>query len=344
MNFGSDTTSPAHPRVLEALGRANSGYQPSYGGDVISARLRALLAETLDTEDFDFWLVASGTAANALALSCFCPPTGAILCHQEAHIERDERGAPGFFTGGASLRLLPGRGARIDPEAFEAALASNNPDFVHETPLHVLSLTNLTECGTMYSVAETLAFAGRARSAGLAVHLDGARLGNALAAANLRPSQLTWSCGVDVLTLGLTKTGAIGCELILLFGRARERFAQLRARAKRAGHMPPKMRYLAAQAEAMLTGGLWLELAASANAKAQLLSETFQAAGIGLEHCRQGNEVFARLESRDIQALRLAGASFYEWPDGSCRFVCSWTTTQEEISALRSVLEGSAKR
>ncbi|MGA1344292.1 MAG: threonine aldolase family protein, partial [Hyphomonas sp.] len=213
MNFGSDTTSPAHPRVLEALARANSGYQPSYGGDVITQRLRVLLAETLDTEDFDFWLVASGTAANALALSCFCPPTGAILCHQEAHIERDERGAPGFFTGGASLRLLPGRGARIDPDAFEAALASNNPDFVHETPLHVLSLTNLTECGTMYSAAETLAFSGRARSAGLAVHLDGARLANALAAANLRPSQLTWACGVDVLTLGLTKTGAIGCEL-----------------------------------------------------------------------------------------------------------------------------------
>ena len=342
MNFGSDTTSPAHPSVLEALARANSGYAPSYGNDAITARLRALLAETLDTEDFDFWLVASGTAANALALSCFCPPTGAILCHEEAHVERDERGAPGFFTGGASLRLLPGRGAKIDPAAFEAAVSRNDPDFVHETPLHVLSLTNLTECGTLYSAAETAAFADRAKSAGLAVHLDGARLANALATAHVPASQLTWKSGVDVLSLGLTKTGAIGCEIIILFGKAREKFPELRVRAKRAGHMPAKMRYLAAQAEAMLTGGLWLELAASANAKARLLSEVFEAAGIGLEYSMEGNEVFAKLEAGEIEALRTAGASFYEWPGGSCRFVCSWTTTEGDIAALQSSL--SAKR
>lgn len=342
MNFGSDTTSPAHPSVLEALARANSGYAPSYGNDAITARLKALLTETLDTEDFDFWLVASGTAANALALSCFCPPTGAILCHEEAHIERDERGAPGFFTGGAALRLLPGHGAKIDPGAFEAAIAKNNPDFVHETPLHVLSLTNLTECGTLYSAAETTAFAQRAKSAGLAVHLDGARLANALATAHVTSSQLTWKCGVDVLSLGLTKTGAIGCEIIILFGKAREKFPELRVRAKRAGHMPAKMRYLAVQAEAMLTGGLWLELAASANAKARLLSSAFEAAGIGLEYSMDGNEVFAKLEPDDIETLKSAGATFYEWPGGSCRFVCSWTTTEGDIASLQSVL--SAKR
>jgi len=324
--------------VIEALARANSGYAPSYGNDAITTRLRALLAETLDTEDFDFWLAASGTAANALALSCFCPPTGAILCHEEAHIERDERGAPGFFTGGAALRLLPGHGAKIDPAAFEAAISKNNPDFVHETPLHVLSLTNLTECGTQYSAAETTAFAHRAKSAGLAVHLDGARLANALATAHVPVSQLTWKSGVDALSLGLTKTGAIGCEIIILFGKAREKFPELRVRAKRAGHMPAKMRYLAAQAEAMLTGGLWLELAASANAKARLLSETFEAAGIGLEYSMDGNEVFAKLEAGDIEALRAAGATFYEWPGGSCRFVCSWTTTEADIAALRSAL------
>jgi threonine aldolase len=286
--------------------------------------------------------VASGTAANALALSCFCPPTGAILCHEEAHIERDERGAPGFFTGGASLRLLPGRGAKIDPAAFEALIAKNNPDFVHETPLHILSLTNLTECGTLYSAAETTAFAQRAKSAGLTVHLDGARLSNALASSNARVSQLTWTCGVDVLTLGLTKTGAIGCEIIILFGKAREKFPELRVRAKRAGHMPAKMRYLAAQAEAMLTGGLWLELAAQANAKARLLSSTFSLMGIDHKYLMEGNEVFVTLEPEDIEALKSAGATFYEWPGGSCRFVCSWTTTEGEIFALRSAL--SAKR
>jgi threonine aldolase len=344
LHFGSDTTAPAHPAVLEALARANTGYESSYGNDALTGRLRALLTETLDTEDFDYWLVASGTAANALALSCFCPSTGAILCHEEAHIERDERGAPGFFSGGASLRLLPGHGAKIDPAAFEAAIVANNPDFVHETPLYALSLTNLTECGTLYSGAEIAAFAQRAKSAGLAVHLDGARLSNALASTGARISQLSWTCGVDVLTLGLTKTGAIGCELIVLFGKAREKFPELRVRAKRAGHMPPKMRYLAAQAEAMLTGGLWLELAGHANAMAAQLSSVFSAAGVDHAYPSQGNEVFVNLTPGEIASLRAQGAVFLEWPSGSCRFVCCWTTTEADLRALGAALAHAAKR
>ncbi len=338
MNFGSDTSAPAHPAVLDALARANTGYQPSYGDDAVTARIRALLAETLHTEDFDFWLVASGTAANALALSCFCPPTGAILCHEEAHIERDERGAPGFFTGGGQLRLLPGFGAKIDTAAFEAAIAGNKPDFVHETPLHVLSLTNLTESGTAYHPAEITAFAARAREAGLAVHLDGARLTNALEGTGATPGQMSWMCGVDVLTLGLTKTGAMGCEIIILFGEARAKFQELRIRAKRSGHMPAKMRFLAAQAEAMLAGGLWLQLGAQANRMARLLSATFAALGIDHKYLMQGNEVFVTLAPGDITKLQSAGAKFYEWPGGACRFVCSWATAEEQIHQLRAAI------
>lgn len=338
MNFGSDTTAPAHPSVLEAMARANSGYEPSYGDDAVMGRVRKLLCDTLGTEDFDFWLVASGTAANALSLSCFCPPTGAILCHEEAHIQRDERGAPEFFSGGGKLHLLPGFGARIDPAAFETVVAANNPDFVHETPLHVLSLTNLTESGTAYTAGEIAKFAGRAREAGLAVHLDGARLGNALASTGATVAEMSWKSGVDVLTLGLTKTGAAGCEIILLFGRARAKIQELRVRAKRSGHMPAKMRFLAAQAEAMLSGGLWLKLAGHSNKMASILARGLEQRGIRLAFPCDGNEVFAVLPDEVAGKLKAAGGVFYSWPGGSVRFVCSWTTQEDEIAALIAAL------
>ena len=231
MDFSSDTSAPAHPKVLEALMRVNDGYQPSYGNDAITAELRGLLSRVLETEDFDFWLCASGTASNALALSCFCPPTGAILCHEEAHIARDERGAPEFFSGGGKLQLLGGDHARIDETALHTALARNNPDFVHETPLHVLSMTNLTESGTAYPARQIEAYAAVAKSHGLTVHLDGARLANALVSTGASVADMSWKAGVDVLCLGLTKTGAIGCEIIILFGEARSRFRDLQARA-----------------------------------------------------------------------------------------------------------------
>lgn len=338
MNFGSDTIAPAHPAVLDAMIRVNSGAEASYGNDAVTARLRDVLARTFETEDFDFWITASGTASNALALSCFCPSTGAILCHEEAHIERDERGAPEFFSGGGKLRLLPGFGAKIDPDAFDRAVAENNPDFVHETPLHVVSLTNLTECGMAYQPEEVARFAAAAKAAGLTFHLDGARFANALAGTGASPAGLSWKAGVDVLTLGLTKTGAMGCEIILLFGAARAKAAELRTRAKRSGHMPPKMRFLAAQAEAMLSGGLWLELAAHANAMARKLCGGFERRGFQLAYPCGGNEVFVQLPAPVTEKLKAEGAAFYPWPGGASRFVCSWATQEAEIEALLAAL------
>ncbi len=335
MDFSSDTAAPAHPKVLEALQAANSGHAASYGGDALTARLRDRLGEVFETEDFDVWLTASGTAANALALAALCPPTGAILCHEEAHIERDERGAPEFFTGGAKLRLLPGTGARIDEDALRGALAAINRDFVHEPPAEVLSLTNLTECGCAYGSAEVGHFAALVHGAGLKVHLDGARLANALASNGASPAEMSWRAGVDALCLGLTKTGAIGCEIILLFGPAREQFDALKARAKRAGHMPPKMRYLAAQALAMLEDDLWLELAGEANRRARQLANALCAeAGVRLAYPVDGNEVFVALPAELEASLRQRGAAFYPWPGGLSRFVCSWVTREAEIEAL----------
>lgn len=338
MDFSSDTSAPAHPKVLEALMRVNDGNQPSYGNDAITAELRGMLSRVLETEDFDFWLCASGTASNALALSCFCPPTGAILCHEEAHIARDERGAPEFFSGGGKLQLLGGDHARIDETALNEALARNNPDFVHETPLHVLSLTNLTESGAAYPASQIEAYATAAKSHGLTVHLDGARLANALVSTGASVADMSWKAGVDVLCLGLTKTGAIGCEIIILFGAARAKFRDLQARAKRSGHMPPKMRYLAAQAIAMFTDDLWLELAGSANERARDLVTALDEQGVELAHPVDGNEIFARLEEGQVARLRSAGATFYPWIDGSHRLVTSWQTSRRTIEQAASAL------
>lgn len=339
MDFASDTTAPAHPNVIDAIAAVNTGSASSYGADEVTVRVRELLAETFETDDFDFWICASGTASNALALSVMCSSIGAIACHREAHIERDERGAPEFFTGGAKLRLLPGTGAKIDETALRDALMQNNPGFVHETPLETLSLTNLTECGTAYPVETVRQFADLAKAEGLNVHLDGARLANALVSTGAAPAEMTWKAGVNVLTLGLTKTGAIGCEIILLFGDMRGQFEALKARAKRSGHMPPKMRFLAAQAEAMLRDGLWLKLAAEANQNAKNLADLLRAQpGVDLAYPTDGNEVFAILPGAIEDRIKGGGVKCYPWPGGSYRFVCNWATPQSDLDALEALL------
>lgn len=337
MNFSSDTSAPAHPAILEAMAAVGRSYEPSYGADGHTARARAALSEVFET-DLDVYFVSSGTASNALALSVLCPSTSAIACHEEAHIERDERGAAEFFTGGGRLALLPGAHAKIDPEALRARLARVQPAVVHETPVAVLSLSNLTESGAAYSPAEVAALADIAKSAGLWVHMDGARFTNAMLATGASPAGLSWKAGVDVLSFGATKNGAAGCEAVMLFGRARKLFEDLRIRAKRAGHMPPKARYLAAQMSAYLQNGLWLELAANANAAAAALSDVLSAHGAVLRHPVDGNEIFADLDQEAVRRLEATGAAFHRWPDGSIRFVCSWATGEGEIRNVARVL------
>lgn len=340
MSFMSDTAAPAHPAMLEAMARVNTGAAASYGADAETARAHALLADAFET-DVAVWLTASGTAANALALATLCPPTGAVACHEMAHIEHDERGAPGFFTGGASLRLLPGARGRIDQDALGAALARQDRGFVHETPIDVVSLTHLTELGAAYSPDAIAAVAAQAHAAGCRVHLDGARLSNAVVGARTALADVTWRAGVDVVTFGQTKNGALGCEAIVLFGAARDRLDDLRARAKRAGHMPPKMRFLAAQMTAALKDDLWRTLAERANAAAQRLADGLAATpGVALAHQDDapgarldGNELFVRLPAEVAARMRAAGAAFYDWPDGTARFVTSWATTAEEVDA-----------
>ncbi len=341
MNFLSDTTAPAHPAVLDALYKANEGFAPSYGADPVSAGVKTKLEEIFET-GIELVFATSGTASNALALSVLAGPDTMILCHDEAHIHRDERGAPEFFTGGAKLLPIKGDHAKIPADALASVLAEWPSDFVHATPPAVLSISQLNESGCAYTLDEIETLAGLARDAGLFVHMDGARFSNALVTLNCTPAQMTWRAGVDVLCLGATKNGAMAAEAVVLFGRARERFAQLQARQKRGGHMLPKMRYVAAQIGAWLQDGLWLDLARRANARGQALAAGLDALpGAGLAHPCDGNEVFARLDPELAERLRAAGAGFYGWPDGSARFVASWCTTEDEVKAVLDAARGA---
>jgi threonine aldolase len=340
MNFLSDTTAPAHPALIDAIAAANAGYAPSYGADPVSARVRARLSEIFET-DLEIMFTVSGTAANALALSALCPSDAMIVCHDEAHIHRDERGAPEFFTGGAKLLPLKGANGKIPLDALQAALNEWPSDFVHATPPTVLSLSQLNESGCAYTLDEVRALCATAKEAGLKVHMDGARFANALAHLACTPADLTWRAGVDALCLGATKNGALAAETVILFPSAADRLPALLARQKRAGHMAPKMRFVAAQVEAWLEDGRWLELARHANAMAARLSDGLAALdGAELVSPVHGNEVFARLSPELAGALKAAGAGFYVWPDGSARFVTSWCTTDEEVEAALDAARG----
>ena len=344
MNFASDTAAPVHPDVFPALVEANEGAASSYGADALSETLRARLRTLFATDRLAASVVVSGTASNALALSMLTPSHGAILCHQAAHIHEHERGAPEFFTGGAKLLLLPGEHARIDADALAEALAHRDPAFVHESPAFALSLSNLTEYGTVYTPDTLAALAAAAKAAGLGVHLDGARFANAVAATGASPAELSWRAGVDILSLGLTKTGGISAEIVILFGETAARFGELEARRKRAGLMPPKARYAAAEALAMLEGDLWLTLARRANAAASRLSTGLSEIDAAeVIHPVEGNLVFVRLTQTLIDRLDQAGVGFYgRGGERVCRLVCSWATRDDEIEALLALVHRAA--
>jgi len=334
MNFLSDTTAPAHPALLDAIAHANGGYAASYGNDPLCQRVEARLKEVFGT-DLKVLFTVSGTASNALALSILCPSHGAVLCHDEAHIHRDERGAPEFFTGGAKLIPLPGAHAKIDPAALNATLNSWPQEFVHTTPPRALSVSNLNESGCAYTAAELAALTGPAKAKGLGVHFDGARFANLLAGSGMTPAQASWKAGADILSLGATKNGALAAEAVILFPSVMDRYGELQARQKRAGHMVAKMRYVAAQFEAWLTDGLWLDLAGHANAMAGRLGDGLsQIEGVELAHPVDGNEVFVTLPDAVAEKMRAAGAGFYQWPDGTARLVASWSTREDDVNAL----------
>ena len=337
-NFGSDNVGPAHPQVVEAVMKANRGAVASYGGDPWTERLTALVSEIFQT-DTTVYPVATGTAANALALSSLVRPFGAILCDEVAHIMNDEAGAPEFFTGGAKLLTLPSPDGRLDPAAVQAALARRRISGVHQSPVEAISLTQATEWGTSYPASRIAALSQVAREHRLRVHMDGARFANALAFLGATPASVTWQAGVDVLSLGATKNGAMAAEAVVFFNPdlARE-FAQ---RRKRAGHLWSKQRFLSAQLTGYFEGGLWLRNASQANAAAVRLSQGLaDLPGAAIVQPTEANEVFALLPEPLVAGLEAAGYGFYRWanrPEAGgivIRLVCAFDTTAADVDAL----------
>src|SRR6266550_7491722 len=268
MRFFSDNAAAAHPRVIEAIA-ASKRIDTAYDGDEWSARLDGAFSELFETEVRAFW-VTTGTAANCLALAALCPPYRGIICHRDAHIEVDEAGAPGFFTGGAKLILLDGPGAKLTPDAVASACDRIRPD-VHQVQPAAISITNATEYGLAYRSGEVAALGQLAKARGLGFHMDGARFANALASTGESPADLTWRAGVDALSFGFVKNGGLNAEALILFNF--DLADEVAVRRKRAGHLLSKGRYLAAQILALLEGDLWLANARAANAAAQTLAK-----------------------------------------------------------------------
>ena len=340
MHFGSDNTSGAAPEIIEALAKAAGGYSASYGSDEITKRVEARLAEIFECE-LSAFLVATGTAANSLALSTYVPPHRAVLCHEESHIHVDECGAPEFFTHGAKLVSVGGEAGRITRAALEEALTFWSSGGVHRQQPALLSLTQQSEAGTLYSLDELRALSALAHEKNMAVHMDGARFANALAALGCTPAEMSWKAGVDVLCFGATKNGALGVEAVIFFDPEKARdFVRLR---KRGGQLFSKGRFLAAQMEAYLEGDLWLRLARQANEMASLLAVGFQERGIALAYPAEGNEVFAFLSKEQQRALFKAGVQFAPWDIAGesrplARFVASFSTEKADVEAVLRLL------
>jgi threonine aldolase len=330
MRFFSDNAAPAHPKVLEAIAAANR-LDTAYDGDEWSLGLDAAFSDLFGTEVRAFW-VTTGTAANCLALAALCPPYGGILCHKDAHIEVDEAGAPGFFTGGAKLILLEGPGAKVTPDAIAAACDRIRQD-VHQVQPGALSITNATEYGLVYRAGEVAALGALAKERGLSFHLDGARLANAVAAMGESLADLTWRAGVDALSFGFVKNGGLNAEALILFRT--ELADEIAVRRKRAGHLLSKGRYLAAQILAMLEDDLWLDNARAANAAARTLAS---AAPHRLIYPVEANEIFLSVSNEEASRLREQGVDFYEWGAGQIRFVTSWNQRGEDVDKLASAI------
>ncbi len=334
-NFLSDNASGVAPEILAALERANSGSAPSYGADTVTEKVQDMFGELFGREVWCFPVI-SGTAANALALSAITPPWGAVYCHEHAHIAVDECGAPEFYTGGAKLVPLPGPDGKLDPLLLRDALAARPAGIQHEVQPAALSLTQLGECGTVYQPEEVQALSGIAGKYDMHVHMDGARFANAVAHLACRPADISWRAGVDILSFGATKNGAMAAEAVLFFdGYLAENFLY---RRKRGGHLLSKMRFLSAQLEAYLTRGLWLKMAAQANMQAQRLAAGFtELPGCQLIYPVEGNEIFLHLPGAIIDGLARQGFLFHRWrAEGAdaIRLVTAFDTRDEDVDTL----------
>ena len=337
IDLRSDNTAAAEPYVLEALAAANTGTASSYGADDVTARLTRRVSEVFEREAFVFPVV-SGTAANALGLSALCPPWGAVVCHEGAHILVNEAMATSMFSGGAALWGLAGEGSRLTAAALTSCFDRTAWEDPHSSQPAVLSVTQATEMGEVYSVDELAELAGLARARGLRVHLDGARIANAVAALRCAPADVTWRAGVDVFSLGATKNGTLTADAVVTFDPAVA--AELRFRLKRAGHVASKGRFQSVQLDAYLAKGRWLESAQRANAAMTRLLTGLGAIGFAPVVPARANLAFLSVPDEVSSRWAEAGVRFYVIEPGLVRLVTSWATTAAEIDEVLTLARG----
>lgn len=349
LDFRSDNTSGASPRVMDALAAANAGQTTAYGADEATQAIERRLAEIFEHE-VSVLLVTTGTAANSLALASLVRPWGAVICHEESHVADDECGAPEFFSDGAKLLGLPGIGNKIVPAQITETLARFREGALHQVQPQAVSITQATECGTIYTPGEVHALKGAADPRGLKLHMDGARFANALVTLGCSPAEITWKAGVDVLSFGGTKNGAFAAEAVVFFDPALA--AETKWRRKRSGHTLSKGRFIAAQFEGLLADDHWLDLARHANAQANRLADVVEAGGaMRLAWPCQANEVFVVLPAAMQDRLKQEGVLYHGWSaralpvdaaleEGEIvgRFVTSFATVPDAVERLVAVL------
>ena len=338
MNFASDNVSPFCPEVLEALTKEASANAPAYGGDEISQKLDAAFSELFGKE-VAVIPVATGTAANCISLSALVSPYGGVVCHPEAHINEDESTGVAFFTGGAKLLPMDGPAAKLDASDLDAFIADRVDRGVHSVSPECVAITQATELGAVYSIDEVKAVGEVCRKHDLRLFMDGARFANAMAHLKCHPADVTWKAGVDAISFGATKNGAMAVDAIVLFDSSlKSRVEQAR---KRSGHLHSKHRYLATQLLAYIKDDVWLKNARNANEAAQTLAEVLKSQGGELAHPAEGNELFVKMSPQLADKLRDAGLMFHGWPSlggDVYRFVAAWNTDIVQITELKTTL------
>ena len=348
MFFASDNAAPAHPKIIEAIAGANQGFASPYGEDQIMADVSDMIRGIFEAPHAAVFLVATGSAANVLALATYSEPWQTIYCHRQAHIHTDECGAPEFYTGGAGLSLLDGEAAKFSAATLAKAIKSTDHGFVHAVQRGPVTITQATECGTVYEFSEIAAISAVCHEHQLGLHMDGARFANALVSLGCSAAEMTWKAGVDVLSFGGTKNGLVGVEAVILFDP--EKAWEFELRRKRGGHLISKHRYLSAQMAAYLTDDLWLDMALAANdAAARLAAGVKNISDASLLYPRQSNAVFARFPRAAHKRVLNAGADYFfcafdESLDGppeellDARLMCSWCTTDPEIEQVLALI------
>ncbi|OCR02764.1 threonine aldolase [Oscillatoriales cyanobacterium USR001] len=335
MNFCSDNVTGVSPEIIAAIAAANNGNAMPYGNDKYTQGLQTKFSELFETSVTVF-PVATGSAANALALSVMTPVYGAIYCHAESHINLDECGAPEFYTGGAKLVTLTGNHRKIDSHNLAEIIANTGAGVVHHIQPAAVSITQATEAGTIYQPNEIAQISEVTRTHNLQLHIDGARFANAVASLGCSPADITWRVGVDALSFGATKNGAMGAEAVIFFNQ--ELAQTFQYRRKRSGHLFSKMRFLSAQLEAYITDDLWLKNANHANLMATKLVQGITGIpGVNICYPVEANEIFLELPKLLIESLLAQGFQFYVSSKGSqniVRLVTAFNTLEADVIAF----------